>query len=330
MPDDGISTSSASTMAAPDATASDIAAPTESVETPAQGDSGLDNGAFDTPAAETEGQDAQTAPMDVAAARSLGLIQEHFGVNADILRDASPALVQALATQAEQALFDRMLTGTQPQPNQPQQGQLGQPEQPAGEFNIDFKPILEKIEQRYDKDLAEPVGEALTMLASEVRKQLAPFQQMQQAFVPMAKAWAGYMQAQEEQGIESFFGEIAKQPAWAPHLSGPQGQKLKADAVQFAYAFKQRADQAGQSMSGQEALRRGWLAATRELTNKQAIDAVRGQVQRRAKQITTPPGQATSAGRKPELDMSKLSARDRALYAMKQVEERAGMAGSTY
>lgn len=245
----------------------------------------------------------ETGNADPSEARASTLIAQHFGLDEATAAALPPEIRAKLAAQAESAVFDRFLNQNKPGQNQPGQQPQQQGEasaaaaQIAPAINLDFKPFLDGITAEFGETGAKVFGGALQALVGEINKQLAPMAQMQQAFGPMAQSWAGYAQAQEKQGIDQFFGGLAKQPAWAPHLSGPGGEALKTKATELAYAFANAARQNGQQMTGEQALMTGWLAATKGTSNQQVVQQHQAQIQKRAKQITTPPGTAVAAGK---------------------------------
>lgn len=283
-------TDTGSPSAVSDTAPADTGLPAEAVDT------GTDAGVEQT---DTPPLAGDAAPMDAAAARSFGLIAEHFGLTADVARNLPPNVLQSLAATAEQALIDRFITGQavdrapQPGANMPEQ-----PGQVSPAIKIDFKPFLSQIEAEYDKPLAEQMGGALNAVVEAFNKQLAPLAAMQQAFAPIAESWQQHEVSRQQALVDQFFTDLIKtEPVWKDRYSGPAAAKAQTAVIQLAGQLRTAAAQAGQDLTPQQALKRAHLALSREVTQQQATDAVRQQVQKRSRQITTPPNHAVSAGR---------------------------------
>jgi hypothetical protein len=239
---------------------------------------------------DSAGQDPAAAPMDAAAARSHALIREHFGLDPAVLANASPEILSALASRAESAMFDGLLSG-QKQPEAAPTPQTPQPQADNGPPTLDFEPFIAEMEAEFGETGAKAFRGAL----DQITKAIAPLMQMQQAFEPIAQSWHEATNAQTERRIGEFFTTLTKnEPVWADHYKNPESQKK---VVETAMQFKAAAERMGHQLTGEQALTRAHLALTREYTNKQATDAVRAKVEKRSKQITTPPGMAVSSGK---------------------------------
>lgn len=236
------------------------------------------------------GQDTAAAPTDAATARSHGLIAEHFGLDAAVLADASPALLAALESQAEKALLDQFRSQKTPEDQATKPAE--QPETAVpGDFKPDFTPFVTQFAETFGEEEAKPFKAALDYVAGEFSKQLAPLRAMQQAFQPIAETWHEQTTAEHNRRIDGFFGDLLKnEPAWKDMYTGPKGDKAKSDVVEFAVQLKQAAAQRGQQLTGEQALKRAHLALSKEFTAAQAISALRSKVEKRSKNITTPPG----------------------------------------
>lgn len=263
------------------------------------------------------------AEINPVTHRENALIAQFFGLADADLSEFTPAARAKLVQQAEARLLDQWTKGDPAAPANPaapaKAPQTQQHSAPATPF--DLKPLLKDLEAT-DPELAPHVGKAMQAIVDHFAPSLARLGELEQVIGQIAPQWAQAAEFQQRQAVESFYGNLLQsEPGWKAILDGPEGAQIKDQA----YKIGERIVQANPGMDHGQALKMGLLQASKIPLSQIAMKSVQGQITKRSKSITTPPGTAASRGASGGDSKAPQTTRERMLAAVARTAEANGM-----